>query len=113
MTSDDMLGLPWSWRGPTEVRDDDGTYWELRIDELPDFCVFGETRDAVSRELFPSLRAFLDSYVEHGDPVPLPEPLDRWVVCQRGLGALAVPPAEEPQAQPQAISTPATDLIPA
>lgn len=78
MTSDEMIGLPWSWRGPSQVEDDEGVYWELRIDELPDFCVFGGTRDEVARELISALRAFLESYDEHGDTVPLPALLDQW-----------------------------------
>ena len=101
MTSDEMIRLPWSWRGPSRVEDDEGVYWELRIDELPDFCLFGETQDEVVRELTSALRAFLESYVEHGDTVPLPRLLDQWEFRSHVAEVLMASSPEAPEGQPR------------
>lgn len=105
MTADEMIGLPWTWRGPREVKDEEGEYWEVRIEELPDFCVFGETPDEVIRELIPSLRAFLESYIEHGDPVPLPPLPDQWEFRSYVAGVVVAFRKEEPEGQPRTVGS--------
>ncbi len=101
MTLDEMIALPWSWRGPSQIEDDKGVYWELRIDELPDFCVFGGTREEVARELISALRAFLESYDEHGDTVPLPALLDQWEFRSHVAEGLVASSTEAPEGQPR------------
>jgi predicted RNase H-like HicB family nuclease len=72
----------WSWIGPTPVGDPEHPdYYELRIQELPDFFLAGETLDELYAELRPALRAFFESYAERGEPLP---PLPRkWIVSLR------------------------------
>jgi len=73
-TIDELVRLPWTWQGPTLRKEDDAEYWELRIAELRDFFVAGETRDEVVWEALPALRGFLDSYLSNGELPPLPQP---------------------------------------
>ena len=73
LTIEQLLAASWSWQGPKEVREDDRTHFELRVAELPDFLVAGETREEVLQEAAPALRAFLLSFVEREETPPLPE----------------------------------------
>jgi predicted RNase H-like HicB family nuclease len=72
----------WTWIGPTPIGDPGHPdYYELRIEELPDFFLAGTTLDELYSELRPALRAFFESYTERGEPLPpLPR---RWVVSVR------------------------------
>lgn len=73
LTSGQMVGLPWRWVGPTHERDEAGNeWWELRIEELPDFFVAAETHEGVIAEASAALTAFLESYVGAGETPPLP-----------------------------------------
>ena len=73
LTAARMVALPWSWTGPTEERDEHGnTWWEARIEELPDFMVAGESAQEVIAEAGSALEAFLASYVDRGEIPPLP-----------------------------------------
>lgn len=76
MTIEELMAQPWSWVGPTKVTDQGQTHWELRIRELPDFFVAGETAPEALTEATEALRSFLMSYVEVGEqpPLPLPQP---------------------------------------
>jgi predicted RNase H-like HicB family nuclease len=69
----------WTWIGPSPVGDPHHPeYYELRIEELPDFFLAGTTLDELYAELKPALRAFFESYSERKEPLPaLPR---RWVV---------------------------------
>jgi predicted RNase H-like HicB family nuclease len=55
-------------------RDEHGNeWWEIRIEELPDFFVAARTRDEAIAEAAPALAAFLESYLGRGELPPLPE----------------------------------------
>jgi hypothetical protein len=85
MTLRDLLLLPWTWSDPTFVPDPDGAYWELRIRELPDFFVAAAGRDEVVEEAPRALAAFLQSYLDHGQVPPLPNPgRGQWVYALNG-----------------------------
>ena len=78
MSLGELMGLRWSWQGPAQVREPGmELYYELRILELPEFFVAGQTREEVLAAAGPALRAFLGSYVEAG-AMP-PRPADRQV----------------------------------
>jgi len=53
-------------------------HWEIRVEELPEFFVAGETRDEVLREYLPALEAYLDSFIEAKELPPLPQH-GRWL----------------------------------
>lgn len=73
MTLEELVELPWTWRGPQEVADEAGTCYTLLIDELPDFMVAADTAQEVQVEAASALREFLRSYLENGEVPPLPE----------------------------------------
>jgi hypothetical protein len=74
----------WTWRGPTPVGDPDHPdYYEMRIQELPDFFLASTTKDDLYAELRPALRAFFESYTERGESLPaLPH---KWIVSLMAL----------------------------
>lgn len=73
MTLGDMMGLRWGWQGPNEIREPgEEPYFELRIRELPEFFVAGQTREEVLAAAGPALQAFLESFTEAGTRPPLP-----------------------------------------
>src|SRR4051812_15803250 len=73
LTIDEMMRLRWGWQGPVQVRETGGdTYFEIRIAELPEFFVAGATREEVLSGAGPALRSFLQTYLDAGDPLPLP-----------------------------------------
>jgi predicted RNase H-like HicB family nuclease len=81
MTVAEMMRLAWSWTGPAEVTEAGSSHFEIRIGELPDFFVAGVTREEALASAGPALRAFLQSYVDHGEEPPLPsEGSMAWVV---------------------------------
>ena len=82
-------GMRWTWHGPTEVREEDGAYFEMRIVELPGFFVAGETADEVQRERGEALRTYLASYVDRGEVPPIRE---TWVIVMHEAGS---PPSAE------------------
>ena len=73
LTITEMLVLPWTWKGPTRVGDNDEGHFELRIKELPDFFLAAATEVELMRELKPALQAFLASYLERNERPPLPQ----------------------------------------
>jgi predicted RNase H-like HicB family nuclease len=92
MNIDDLMMLPWTWQGPRPVAEgDEITHYELRVAELPDFFVAGESAKEAREEAAPALRAFLESYLEAGDLPPMPTRPDHWV----WLLERAVPKADE------------------
>jgi hypothetical protein len=72
LTMSDMVRLPWHWHGPKRIQDPDGEYYELRIEELPDFFLAAPTRDQVLTACAQALAAFLHSYLDHGETPPFP-----------------------------------------
>jgi len=66
-----LLDLPWSWR-LTQHAQDDLTWYELTIEELPGYLVAGRTEEEIRAEQRGVLRAFLETRLEHNDPIPLP-----------------------------------------
>jgi predicted RNase H-like HicB family nuclease len=61
----------------------------MTVEELPDFFVAASTYDEVIAELRPALRAFLQSYAERGEPVPLPANPTLWRVQALVIAASA------------------------
>jgi len=85
MTLEQLLLLPWTWDGPTVVHDPEGIYWEVRIQELPEFFVAAPTENELREELVPALAAFLRSYIDRGQEPPRPNPGRReWVFMING-----------------------------
>lgn len=82
LTLQKLIKLPWRIRGPKLQRDEHGNqWWEIRVDELPEFMVAAETADEAIRDYLPALKAFLASYTERGETPPLPKIiLETWVV---------------------------------
>jgi predicted RNase H-like HicB family nuclease len=73
MTAKDYVGLPWVWLGPTEHSDDAGNvWWEVRVQELPDFLVAEESPEAARAAVGEALEAFIDSYLSRGETPPEP-----------------------------------------
>lgn len=93
-TLEQLLRLPWTYQGPRQTGEGEDSCWELRIAELPGFLVAGFTRDEVLVELFPALRTFLESYLEHNEVPPLPADPDLWrMVLYRAKREPALRPA--------------------
>jgi predicted RNase H-like HicB family nuclease len=80
MTAAQMALLRWTFDGPhfRQPRLDE-TYFELRVKELPDFVVLGESVEEVLAEVTPALEAFLQSYLDAGEQPPLPEHRHVWM----------------------------------
>jgi predicted RNase H-like HicB family nuclease len=71
-----MVALPWAWVGPTKEKDEHGNVWyELRVEELPDFFVAAESEEAAIAEAGAALESFLESYLKTGEAPPLPKAL--------------------------------------
>jgi len=87
--------LPWTWLGPTEVREDDGIHYEMRVAELPNFFVAGESQEEVQSEREDALHAFLASYVERDETPPY---RPTWVVVPHST-EWAVPFQDAPTTQ--------------
>jgi predicted RNase H-like HicB family nuclease len=84
VTAQLMVALPWAWVGPTKENDEHGNAWyELRVEELPEFFVAADSEVAAIAEAGAALEAFLDAYLQQGDMPPLPKVL--------GEGAREVP----------------------
>ena len=90
--------LHWTWIGPSEVRDEYGVHFEMRIAELPSFFVAGESAAEVEREKVEALRAFLASYVERDELLPLQPPTVAWEVVIHEIGGHLA--AENPDVVP-------------
>lgn len=79
MTLDEMLKQPWTWIGPRHKAEDGDSYFELRVAELPDFFVLGETALAARDAARDALAAFLASYTDGGEIPPLPQQRAAWL----------------------------------
>ncbi len=102
MTLDEMMGLAWGWMGPAEVHESGGTpHFEIRIRELPDFFVAGRSREEALAGSRPALRAFLQSYLDHGEAPPLPARRTvSWVVRRATMPLQrAIPRVRRPEEQ--------------
>ena len=73
---DYYLALPWTVR--VEHRTDDGEYLALFVDELEGFVVTGRTPEEVNEGYWDGLEFFLQSFLDDGNEIPLPE----GVACQ-------------------------------
>ena len=69
---DDLLLLPWERIGPYRAEDEDGVRFEIRIPQLRDFVVTGETEAEVRAEEDGALRAYLGAFLSTGVLPPLP-----------------------------------------
>ena len=63
-----LLGLPWTIQAADA---DEPGERVLRVEELPGFLVVG-TPQELDAEFWSALREFLGSFLEYGDPIPLP-----------------------------------------
>lgn len=88
-TLDGLMRLPWTLLGPERI-DEDGGYFAIRIAELPDFFVAGESEEEVNAEFTDALRAFLESYTARGELPPLPGRTGGWwaVISSEARGSL-------------------------
>jgi len=74
LNAKDYLMYPWSIRGPFQVVDEYGNqHFEIRIRELPDFLVAGNTESEALYEFKHALLAFLESYTADGEVPPIPD----------------------------------------
>jgi hypothetical protein len=66
-----LLGLSWT---VTAEQDPDEGYTILRVAELPSAIATGDENDipALTKDFWESLQATLESALEFGDPIPLP-----------------------------------------
>lgn len=83
-TLDDLLRMPWTIRGPRHVVESQeaggNEWWEIRVEELPDFFVADVNREQVLAEYLPALSTFFESYTNRGELPPLPrETLWNWL----------------------------------
>lgn len=67
-----LYRLPWTVS--TEPGDDPGETL-IRVVELPAVVGCGSTEEEVATDFWGAMRAVLESYLHHGDPIPLPEGL--------------------------------------
>lgn len=67
----DYMELPWSIE--IETREDDGTYYVARVQELPGLVATGETDEELDAALWEALADHVRSYMEDGEEPPLPE----------------------------------------
>ena len=65
------LNAPWTVK--TEKRTDDGHYVAVTIEELPGFVVAAKSQGEIEQVFWPTLTDFLQSYLDDGEEVPLPE----------------------------------------
>lgn len=93
-----MAGLAWGWQGPNKISDDP-EQWEIRIEELPDFLVVAESRDAVLTELLPALKTFLGTFVDNNELLPLPDPDQWWPISIEVRSGPGMATAQTQQAQ--------------
>lgn len=85
LTPGQMVSLPWRWRGPTSERDHQGNeWWELRIEELPEFFVASPSREGAIAEAGAALEAFLGSYDSRSELPPLPRVFGTWKEVPEG-----------------------------
>lgn len=86
VTAAQLYRLPWTIQGPTHRTDEHGNqWWEIRVAELPEFFVAGETRDEAMTDYPDALTAFLGSYEAEGRLPPIPtDTLWRWLVSLTG-----------------------------
>lgn len=93
LTVPQMARLPWTFQGPRFMQPrPDETYFELRIAELPDFFIAGESVEEVLNGLPSALHAFLQSYVDAGETPPLPQDRSRWQVTRPDAPHVRTPP---------------------
>jgi predicted RNase H-like HicB family nuclease len=86
-TLNQLMRLPWTFVGPKEFEG----HFELRIAELPDFFLAGETKAEVLEDLRGALETFLQSFIAEGEEPPLPAHIDWWRIV---LAYSAAKPAE-------------------
>jgi predicted RNase H-like HicB family nuclease len=66
-----MVGLGWSFRGPTSIEEDGNSWFEIRITELPGFFVAAATKEDARAAVGAALEAYLASFVDAGEDLPL------------------------------------------
>jgi predicted RNase H-like HicB family nuclease len=67
-----LVALPWSWVGPKLEVDGPSRSFVVRIRELPDFFVAAETKEQARVDAADALEAFIASYLQGSDVLPLP-----------------------------------------
>lgn len=81
MTLRELLLLPWNRTEPVRQEEDGVAWFEIRVKELPDFLVAGETVDEVNREFRDALESHLAAYVAQGEVPELPKD-QAWVMTR-------------------------------
>ena len=81
-----FLSLPWTIK--REEHDDDGRYIALTIEELPGFVLASESEEELEAMFWPALRAFLQSYIQHGEQPPVP------ALARKRMAASSTPPTD-------------------
>ena len=107
MTLNELITMSWTWRGPIEVRDGDTVHYEMRIEELPDFFVAGQSAEEVLDEAKPALETFLTSYLERNETPPMPGHT-RWIfLAPPKAPAIRTPAVEAPatKRQPRSVAS--------
>jgi predicted RNase H-like HicB family nuclease len=66
---DALLRLPWTVR---VEQDEEEGYFIARVIEIPSALATADSREELEGELWDSLRASLEVYLDHGDDIPLP-----------------------------------------
>lgn len=100
-----LLRAPWTVRSEASPH---GPYLVLRIDELPEFVVAGDDPALLTQEFWLALESLLRSYVDEGDPFPLPDSYrSAWDRATNVVSATATPRAESPTSGASLVETPA------
>jgi len=96
MRADEMVMLPWTFRGPRRVTDALGTRVEMRVVELPGFVMEAGSESELRGGLRKALRSYLESLISAGQTPTLPagKPVRYWVSPSRWPGQVSPPRAE-------------------
>jgi len=65
------MSLPWTIR--TEIRKDKGTYYVIRVNELPGLLVTGRSDQEVEKNFWEALESHLLSYLNENEEPPVPD----------------------------------------
>lgn len=65
------MSLPWTIH--SEIRKDKGTYYVIRVDELPGLLVTGRNDREVEQNFWEALESHLLSYLKQNEEPPIPE----------------------------------------
>lgn len=81
------VGLPWTIRA--EIRKDKGTYYVVRVHELPGLLVTGKNAAEVDKNFWEALESHLLSYLKENEEPPIPQ------IVKERLDVQPLPPVQE------------------